>query len=213
MQRLWPMLLEFHLGAQSTISMVPFLSLTCDILKFKLERDSDSTYQDGYHSVDNCSIEESTVLSCQTSITDICAQNIFPRLLSHCSNLFEAKKCLGLFTKVCGSELLHDRCSLCSTVLDSVISSSLVRNILLNWLLLQSHSNDIHCIMELFGINPIVTKLAEVADGDKSLLATVVRKLTVLVVKCVSLTVEGGKGENSTSSFYTSYFTVRYLRF
>lgn len=204
------MLLEFQLGAQGTISMVPFLSLTCDIVKFKLERNNCSSYQDGYHCVGN---EERVVLSCQTSIIDICAQNTLPRLLGHCSTLFEVKKCLGLFTKVCGNELLHDSCSLCSTVLDSVISSNLVRKILLNWLLLQSGSNDIHCIMKLFGINPVVETLVEVADNDKGLLATVVRKLTVLVIKCVSITVEGGKGENSTISFYASCFTVQYLRY
>ena len=198
MQRLWPRLLEFQLGAQGTISMVPFLSLTCDIVKFKLERDNCSTYQDGF--ID----EERAVLSCQTSIIDICAQNTLPRLLGHCITLFEVKKCLGLFTKVCGSELLQDSCGLCSTVLDSVMSSSLVRKILLNWLLLQSQSENIHCIMELFGINPVGGILAEVADNDKGLLATVVRKLTVLVVKCVSITVEGGKGENGTISFYAS---------
>lgn len=196
------MLLELQLGAQNTVGMVPFLSLTCDILKFKFENDSCSTYCDGCHGVSNCSIEERTLLSCKTSIVDNCAHKTFPQLLSHCSNLFEMKKCLGLFIKVCDSKLLHDCCGLCNTVLDTITSSSLVKNILLNWLLLQYQSSDIQCIMEVFSINPVsaLATLVEVADADKNLLATVVRKLTVLAIKSLSVTVDGGKGKKQHDS-------------
>lgn len=194
MQKLWPTLLELQLSGQHTVAMVPFLSLTCDILKFKFENDSCNSCCDGSHCVSNCSVEERTILSCQTSIVDLCTHKTLPRLLGHCSNLFEMKKCLGLFTKVCGSTLLHDCCRLCSIVLDSIISSSLVKNVLLNWLSLQSQSFDVNCIMGLFGIDPGAT-LAEIADADKSLLATIVRKLTVLIIKCLSVTMDEGKGK------------------
>ena len=185
LQKLWPVLLESQMGADH-VSMVPFICLTCDILKFKFEND---TYSDGHH----YSIEESTVLSCQTSVVDICSQKILPQLLSCCRNLYEMKKCVALFTRLCTSKFLHDRHSLCSTLLDSITSSSLVKFILINWLLLPSQSTDILYIRDLFNIN--IASPAEFADADKSLLVTVVRKLTVLVIKCLSVMVDEGKGK------------------
>ena len=182
LQKLWPLLLELQMGAHH-VTMVPFLSLTCDILKFKFES---CTYADGSH----YSIEESTVLSCQTTVVDICSQKILP-LLSYCRNLYEMKKCIGLFNRLCTS--LHNRHSSCSTILDSIVSSSLVKCILINWLLLPSQSTDILYIRELFNVNTTVTSSEEVAD--KSLLVTVVRKLTVLVIKCLGVMADEGKGK------------------
>lgn len=174
LQKLWPLLLELQMDAHH-ITMIPFLSLTCNILKFKFER---CTYPDeSYYS-----IEERTVLSCQTTIVDICSQKILP-LLSYCKNLYEMKKCIGLFTRLCTS-------SLCTAILDSIVTSSLVKCILINWLLLPSQSTDIHYIRELFNVNTAVEEVA-----DKSLLITVVRKLTVLVIKCLGVMMDEGKGK------------------
>ena len=185
LQKLWPVLLELQMGVHH-VTMVPFLSLTCDILKFKFEND---TCTDRYH----YSIEESTVASCQISVVDICGQKILPQLLSYCRNLYEMKKCIGLFTGVCTSKFLRDHRSVCNMLLDSITCSGLVKCILINWLLLPSQSTDILYIRELFNINTTVTSSTEVAD--KSLLVTVVRKLTVLVIKCLSVMVDEGKGK------------------
>lgn len=201
LQKLWPVLLELQFNGQHTISMIPFLSLTCDILKFKLANDS--------RDADHYPIEdlETNVLSCQTSVVDICTQKMVPHLLGHCSNLFEMKKCLGLFTRVCDSRLVQDHYGLCSVVLDKITSSSVVKHHLLNWLSLQSHSTDIHCLRDHFGVSSAVA-MAVAVDADMSLLATMVRKLIVLVIKCLSVTVGGGKGKKQSKHIHFAVITV-----
>lgn len=198
-QKLWPTLLELQLGGQRAVSMVPFLSLTRDILKFKFGHDSCYTHDNGCRCIvnDNCSIEERSVMLCQSSIVvDICNKKILPHLLGCCSNLFEMKRCLGLFARVCSSKLVHNHYHLCDAILNTITSSSSIRNVLLNWVSLQSQSTDVQCIKELFAINATVAEAVtmEVTDADKNLLVTVVRKLTVLVIRCLSIAADGGKG-------------------
>jgi len=196
LQKLWPVLLGLQLGAQHAVSMVPFVSLTCDILKFKIASDGCNVCDGGCHCVNSHSVEEGAVLSCQTHIVDICTHSTLPKILGHCRNLFEAKKCLSLFARICSSRVLNDddRCSLCSAILDTITSSSLVKCILLNWLSQQSECTDIQCIRDLFGLIATAETFAEV-DADKSLLATMVRKLTVLTMKCLNVTLDGGNGK------------------
>ena len=177
-QKQWPVLLDLHMNADC-YNMAPLVSLTCDILKFKFENDISS---------DGCL--HSFVLSCQNCILDICTHKLVPQLLSYCSNLYEMKKCLGLFTRICASRFLH--CGLCCTLMDAVTSSSLVKGILLNWLLLPTHSDDVCYIRKLFSISAISVEV--VIDDDDSLLTTVVRKLTLLFIKCLSIMMDGGKG-------------------
>lgn len=187
LQKLWPTLLKLQFGDQHTVSMVPFLSLTCTILKFKFAKASCcNTEDDGCHHV-----EFTTVLACQSSISDICCRKVLPQLLNHCSNLFEMKKCLGLFNTVCDNGYEHH--GLRDDVLDNITSSSLVKSILLKWLLLPSHSVDIYYIRDLFGVNIAATSV----EVDDTLVATVVRKLMLLVMKCLSITVDKGKGKKS----------------
>ena len=186
MLRLWPVLLDLQLLGNAAVSMVPFVSLTSDILKFKVENDTHTNSRD--------STKERTVLSWQACLVDAClTHKALPKLLNCCRNLYEMKKCVGLFARVCNSKFLHDCNSLCSTLLGSITSSSLVKCVVYNWLLLPSQSTDIHYIRNLFNISSSTS--VELLDDDTSLLATVVRKLTVLIMKCLSVMVEEGKGK------------------
>jgi len=184
LQKIWPLLLQLHLTRACEI--VSFVSFTSDILKYHLDICGFS--KDVTH-LSTLSCDEKSILSCQVSIIETFTLKILSGLFEHCSNLFEVKKCLGLFTRISNFNPCPN--DLCSTILEIVTTSSLVQHILKDWLSCQSSTAEVCYVRDMFGVTTIN---AEVDDSDKSLLAAVVRKLLVLTIKCLSVSMASGKG-------------------
>ncbi|XP_065912445.1 uncharacterized protein [Dysidea avara] len=189
LQKVWPSLLQLHLTSQSTCGIISFVSFTSDILKYRFDGCSPCRTGEEISSLlSTLSHDERAILSCQVSIIEIFTHEIVSGLLNLCISLFEVKKCLGLFTRI--SKFTCTPHELCGTVLNVLTTSTLVQRVLLDWLSCQSSTTDVCYIRDIFEVTTVRT---EIDNSGKSLLATVVRKLLVLSIKCLSVVVTNGK--------------------
>jgi len=186
----WPLLLQFHLTNHHACEIASFLSFTLDILKYRFDGCSPYGIGEEISSLlSTLSHDERAILSCQVSIIESFTYKIMSGLLNLCASLFEVKKCLGLFTRIIKFNLSPHE--LCNTILEVLTTSTLVQHVLLDWLSCQSSTTDVCYIKNIFEIPTVRT---EVDISNRSLLATVIRKLLVLSIKCLSVVVATEKG-------------------
>jgi len=180
-------LLQFHLTSHPSCEIVSFLSFTLDILKYQF--DGCNPCEETSTLLNTLSHDKRAILSCQVSIIETFTYKILSGLLNLCTSLFEVKKCLGLFTRI--SKFTSSPRELCDTILDVLTTSTLVKHVLVDWLSCQPSTTDVCYIRVLYEVS---TTRAEVDNSNRNLLTTVVRKLLVLSIKCLSIVMTTEKG-------------------